>query len=63
MPSPMKHGPILFFSVDHVKVAGFAICGVNSTDIGAINGGAIVGQKGQLRAVSRNLDCPQIPFC
>jgi len=39
--------------VDPVKVAGYEICGVNSTDIGAIKGVAMGGQKGYRKAGSR----------
>jgi hypothetical protein len=36
--------------VDPGKVAGFEICGMNSTDIGAIKGVASGGQERYLRA-------------
>jgi len=53
LPPPIFNEPIFAFSVDPVKVAGFEICGVNSTDIGAIKGVAMGGQGGYLRSGSR----------
>jgi hypothetical protein len=49
MPPPIATEPILVFLVDPMKVAGFEIYGVNSTDIGDIKGEAMGGQKGYRR--------------
>jgi len=46
MPPPILNEPILFYSVDPPKVAGFEICVENFTDMGAIIGTAMGGQKG-----------------
>jgi len=46
LPPPIATEPILVFLVDPMKVAGFEIYGVNSTDIGDIKGEAMGGQKG-----------------
>ena len=46
MSPPILNEPILLFSMDPVKVAGFEICGVNIADIWAIKGAAMGGQKG-----------------
>ena len=43
---PILNEPILHFSVDPVKVAGFEVCGVNIADIGAIKSAAMGGEKG-----------------
>ena len=43
VPPPIFNEPILFFLGDPVKVAGFEIYGVDSADIGAIQGTAIRG--------------------
>jgi len=46
VPPPILNEPILFYSVDPPKVAGFEICVENFTDMGAIIGTAMGGQKG-----------------
>jgi hypothetical protein len=49
--------------VDPVKVAGFEIYGVNSTDIGDIKGEAMGGQKGYQRTgFQKKGDYPPIPL-
>jgi hypothetical protein len=45
VPPPIINEPILFFKVDPAEVAGFEICGMNSTDIGVIQGAAMREQK------------------
>jgi hypothetical protein len=45
LPPPIINEPILFFKVDPAEVASFEICGMNSTDIGVIQGAAMREQK------------------
>lgn len=46
MPPPTLNEPILLFSVDPWKVAGFEIYGENFTDIGAVKGATWVDRRG-----------------
>ena len=55
MPPSMKCGPILFLSLDLVKVSGIEIYGMNSTDIGDIKGAVMSEQKGYCRTVSKRI--------
>ena len=59
MPPPIINEPILFFKVDPVKVASFEICGMNSADIGVIQGAAMGEQK---RYRIPEGDCPPTPL-
>jgi hypothetical protein len=47
--------------LDLVKVAGFEICGMNSTDIVAIKDTAMSEQKGYRRAVSKRREISDNP--
>ena len=59
---PIINEPILLFLVDPMKVVGFEIHGVNSTDIGDIKGEAMGGQKGYRGAGSRRETILRYPF-
>ena len=60
---PILNEPILLFSVDPVKVAGFEICGVNIADIGAIKSAAMGGQTGYRRGGFRRDTALRNTFC
>ncbi|MFH1950824.1 MAG: hypothetical protein ABIL06_04315, partial [Pseudomonadota bacterium] len=59
---PIINEPILLFLVDPVKIVGFEIYGVNSTDNGDIKGEAMGGQKGYRRTGFPKGDYPPIPL-